>query len=92
VDYACQPSPSRPPDQEKENRALVELARALADSPRTILQTLADTILEVCHAGSVGGTPRDFGPCGDVLDRNTTLLFSHLERRYTYFQPVMPQV
>ena len=32
-----------------------------------------------------GGTPRDFGPCGDVLDRNCSLLFRHLERRHTYF-------
>jgi hypothetical protein len=39
-----------------------------------------------------GGTPRNFGPCGDVLDRNTTLLFNHVERRYTYFQPVTPLV
>jgi PAS domain S-box-containing protein len=112
--------PSRPPDYEKEGHALVALARALADSPRTILQTLADTILEVSQAGSAGislltkddggkrfywpaiagrwkshiggGTPRDFGPCGDVLDRNTPLLFRHIERRYTYFQPVAPPV
>ncbi len=112
--------PSRAPDHEKENRALVALGQALADSPRTILQTLADTILEVCEAGSAGisllrtegkekrfywpaiagswkahiggGTPRDFGPCGDVLDRNMPLLFSHVERRYTYFQPVTPVV
>jgi len=107
---------SRPPDYEKENRALVALARALADSPGTILQMLTDTILELCQAGSAGislltledggkrfywpaisgvwsphiggGTPRDFGPCGDVLDRNTALLFHHVERRYTYFEPV----
>jgi PAS domain S-box-containing protein len=112
--------PSRHPDYEKENRALVSLARALADSPRTILQTLADTMLGVFDAGSAGislltkedggkrfywpaiagmwkqhiggGTPRDFGPCGDVLDRNTTLLFGQIEKRYTYFQPVMPSV
>ena len=112
--------PSRPPDYEKENRALVVLAQALADSPRTVLQTLADTLLDLCSAGSAGvsllttedngkrfywpaiagswkshiggGTPRDFGPCGDVLDRNATLLFSHVERRYTYFQPVTPPV
>jgi hypothetical protein len=38
----------RPPDYETENRALVSLAQALADSPRTILQTLADTILATC--------------------------------------------
>jgi hypothetical protein len=110
----------RPPDYEKENRALVALARALADSPGTILQILTDTILELCSAGSAGislltledggkrfywpaisgvwrphiggGTPRDFGPCGDVLDRNTALLFQHVERRYTYFEPVTPPV
>ena len=40
------------------------------------------------HIG--GGTPRDFGPCGDVLDQNRPLLFRHLERRYTYFQAVTP--
>jgi PAS domain S-box-containing protein len=113
-------SPVAPPDYERENRALVALSRALADSPRAILQTLADTILEVCQVDSAGisllttddggkrfywpaiagrwkphiggGTPRDFGPCGDVLDRNIPLLFRHLERRYTYFQPVTPPV
>lgn len=112
--------PSRAPDYQKENLALVALSNALADSPRTVLQVLADTILEVCQSGSAGislltkedggkrfywpaiagewkahiggGTPRDFGPCGDVLDRNSTLLFSHVERRYTYFQPVTPVV
>jgi PAS domain S-box-containing protein len=42
------------------------------------------------HIG--GGTPRNFGPCGDVLDRNRPLLFKHVERRYTYFQPVRPLV
>jgi PAS domain S-box-containing protein len=111
--------PSRPPDYEKENRALVALAQALADSPRTVLQALADMLLDVCRAGSAGislltaddgkrfywpaiagswkphiggGTPRDFGPCGDVLDRNTPLLFRHVERRYVYFQPVRPLV
>ena len=33
--------PSRPPDYKKENRALVKLMSALADSPNTIFQTLA---------------------------------------------------
>jgi len=112
--------PSRPPDYQKENGALVALSSAMADSPRTVLQTLAETILDVCQSGSAGisllatedggkrfywpaiaglwkthiggGTPRNFGPCGDVLDRSTTLLFHHLERRYTYFKPVTPLV
>ena len=98
--------PARPPDYDTENRALVALVQALADSPRTILQTLADKILEVFQADSAGislltkedggkrfywpaiagawkphiggGTPRDFGPCGDVLDRNAALLFHAL--------------
>jgi PAS domain S-box-containing protein len=40
------------------------------------------------HVG--GGTPRNFGPCGDVLDRNCTLLFRHFEQRYPYLLPVVP--
>jgi signal transduction histidine kinase/CheY-like chemotaxis protein len=110
--------PSRPPDYERENRALVSLAHALANSPGGVLQALADTILEVLQADSAGislvtedgdrfywpaiagvwkghiggGTPRDFGPCGDVLDRNGPLMFSHPERRYTYLLPAAPPV
>jgi len=112
--------PSRPPDYDAENRAFASLAHALADSPRTILQALADKILEVFQAGSAGvslltkadggkrfywpaiagkwkphiggGTPRDFGPCGDVLDRNIPLLLKHIERRYAYFLQVTPPV
>ena len=112
--------PSRLPDYEAENRALVLLVRALANSPRIILQTLADTILEVFQADSAGislltkedggkrfywpaiagvwqphvggGTPRDFGPCGDVLDRDAPLLFRHFERRYAYLLPVTPPI
>lgn len=112
--------PSRPRDFETENRALLLLVRALADSPRDILQTLADSILQHFSADSAGvsllttedggkhfywpaiagmwrpyiggGTPREFGPCGDVLDRNAPLLFRHFERRYTYFLPVIPPV
>jgi PAS domain S-box-containing protein len=108
--------PWRPPDYEKENRALVALAIALADSPHTILQTLAEKALEVVQADSAGlslltqdekrfywpaiagawqphlggGTPRDFGPCGDVLDRNVPMLFTHWERRYPYLCPATP--
>ena len=110
--------PSRPPDYEKENRALMALAGALADPKSNIFQRFAEIILEATQCDSSGlslltredggkrfywpaiagmwkphignGTPRDFGPCGDVLDRNCTLLFKHFERRYPYFLPVMP--
>ena len=108
--------PSRSPQYEEENRALLALASALADSPQTILQTLADKVLAILHADSAGlslltkdkkrfywaaiagawrphiggGTPRDFGPCGDVLDRNTPMLFTHWERRYPYLSMAMP--
>src|SRR2546430_17701254 len=115
--------PSRPPEYEKENRALVKLASTLADSPGTIFQTLAETILDITQCDSAGlslltrdgktpdacgerfywpaiagswnphqggGTPRHFGPCGDVLDQNRTLLFTHFERRYPYLLPVIP--
>jgi hypothetical protein len=46
--------PSRPPDYEKENRARVNLVSALADSPDTILQTLAETILSITQCDSAG--------------------------------------
>src|SRR5215469_5031759 len=108
--------PWRPPDREKENSALVALVSALADSPETILQTLADKVLEILDADSAGlslvtkdekrfywaaiagawgphlggGTPRDFGPCGDVLDCNSPMLFTHWERRYPYLTAAMP--
>jgi PAS domain-containing protein len=108
--------PARPPDYEKENCALVALVSALADSPRTILQTLADKVLAILDADSAGlslltkdkkrfywaaiagawrphiggGTPREFGPCGDVLDRNIALLFTHWERRYPYLGTAAP--
>ena len=35
-----------------------------------------------CHIGE--GTPRDFGPCGTVMDRDSPLLFSHPERHFPY--------
>jgi PAS domain S-box-containing protein len=109
--------PFRPPDYEKENRALAALASSLADSESNILQTLAEIILEVTLCDSSGVTlrtkdddgrrfcwpatagmwkshmwsesSRTFGPCGDVLDRNCTLLFQHFERRYPYLLAVM---
>ncbi len=110
--------PSRPPDHAAENGALVALAQAMAASPDSILQRLADTALTLCRAHSSGlslledgdgkrnfhwravagvwaehlggGTPRDFGPCGTVLDRNVALLFSHPERDFPYFGEVKP--
>jgi GAF domain-containing protein len=36
------------------------------------------------------GTPRDFGPCGTVLDRNAPVLFLHPERHFTYLEPITP--
>ena len=46
--------PSRPPDYEKENRALVELVSALADSPTTIFQTLVETIQDITQSDTAG--------------------------------------
>ncbi len=37
-----------------------------------------------------GGTPRNFGPCGTVLDRNAAQLCSHPERDFPYFGEVTP--
>jgi len=40
------------------------------------------------HLG--GGTPRNFGPCGDVLDHNVPMLFTHWEWRYPYLGVAIP--
>ena len=39
-----------------------------------------------------GGTPRDFGPCGTVIDFNEPLLFSHPERDFPYIGEITPPV
>lgn len=46
--------PHRPPNYETESKALGKLAEALAQSPRTILQTLADTLLSGWKRRSIG--------------------------------------
>jgi hypothetical protein len=45
---------SRPPDYEAENRALIDLAQAMAISPDGILQKLAEAALRLCRAHSAG--------------------------------------
>lgn len=108
--------PRRPPNFERENRALVALAAALAASPNDILPKLSVAALQLCGAHSAGfslldrertrfhwtavagewashvggGTPRDFGPCGTVLDRGAPLLFVHPERHFKYLAPTRP--
>lgn len=37
-----------------------------------------------------GGTPRDFGPCGAVLNHNAALMCSHPEIDFPYFGEVTP--
>ena len=46
--------PSRRPDYQTENQALVTLAQELANSPSSILQRLVETALELCRAHSAG--------------------------------------
>jgi hypothetical protein len=42
------------------------------------------------HVG--GGTPREYGPCGTVLDCDSALIFCHPEQDFDYFAPVTPLV
>jgi signal transduction histidine kinase len=42
------------------------------------------------HVG--GGTPREFGPCGTVLDRNAPQLMRHPERHFRYLAAVTPGI
>ena len=110
--------PSRPPNYEAENEALIALAREMAAAPEGILQKLADTALTLCRAHSAGlslleegdqkknfhwraiagqwahhvngGTPRDFGPCGTVLDQDVAMVCSHPELDFPYWTPIKP--
>lgn len=111
ITSALSTRPARTPNFEAESRALGELATVMAESPGIVLQKLADTALELCHAGSagvsiwepgsenvfrwratageyaryLGGTlPRDFSPCGTVLDLNKPLLMADPVRVFPY--------
>jgi signal transduction histidine kinase len=46
--------PHRPPDYEAENRALLDLAGVMTESPHNILQKLVETALELCRADTAG--------------------------------------
>jgi GAF domain-containing protein len=37
-----------------------------------------------------GGTPRDFGPCGTVLDQDIAMVCSHPELDFPYWAPIKP--
>jgi transcriptional regulator with GAF, ATPase, and Fis domain len=39
-----------------------------------------------------GTTPREFSPCGTVLDTDSVLLMSRLDRHFTYFAQVEPRI
>jgi transcriptional regulator with GAF, ATPase, and Fis domain len=39
-----------------------------------------------------GTTPREFSPCGTVLDTDRVQLMSHLDRHFTYFAKVEPHI
>ena len=39
-----------------------------------------------------GTTPREFSPCGTVLDTDAVQLMSRLDRHYTYFAQVEPRI
>jgi signal transduction histidine kinase/CheY-like chemotaxis protein len=110
--------PVRTPEFGAENLALVALAQHMSDAPENILQSLAETTLALCHAGSAGisiledgdsifrwhglagelvarrwdTTPRDFSPCGTVLDRRCAMLMSYPERYFPYFAEVKPTI
>ena len=110
--------PSRPPDYAAENRALLAIAEHTADSPRSTLQKLVESVLEICRADSAGvsllspkkgdfywpaaagewtplirgRTPRNFGPSGIVVDRDSVQLFRHPERFYPYLAQVSPPI
>jgi signal transduction histidine kinase len=57
----------RPPDYEAENRALVQLARGMVDSPQNILQMLAETALDLCNAQTAGISLLEVSDSGEQI-------------------------
>lgn len=107
-------------DPSAEARAFDHLKIALAGSPRAVLQTLSEVMLDLCHAQSAGVSileesdgrrvfrwhavagawrnllwntlPREFSPCGTVLDRQATLLMIDPEVFFTPLATLPPPV
>jgi PAS domain S-box-containing protein len=79
---------------------LAETALSLCRAQSACVSLLDDTGKNVYWPAVAGqwarylgvGTPRDFGPCGTVLDRDVPLLFSHPERLFTYLAEVKPYI
>lgn len=77
---------------------LVEAALKLANADSTGISLLDEKegkFVWPAVAGKLSsylgsGTPRDFGPCGTVLDRNAPVLFVHPERHFTYLSTIQP--
>ena len=61
--------PSRPPDYQAENRALLALAQELTNSPEGVLQRLVDIALELCRGHSAGISLLEEGPPGHLSPR-----------------------
>ena len=61
--------PARPPDYEAESRALVELARAMVDSPQSILQMLVGMALDLCNAQTAGISLLESSDTGEEIFR-----------------------
>jgi two-component system NtrC family sensor kinase len=61
--------PSRPPDYQAENQALLALAQELTNSPGGVLQRLVDIALELCRGHSAGISLLEEGPPGHLSPR-----------------------
>jgi PAS domain S-box-containing protein len=64
--------PARSPDYGAENRALTDLAEAMAESPQTILQKLVETALDLCRADSAGISILEPGGAAEVFRWHAT--------------------
>jgi len=69
--------PARHPNYEAENRALVDLARAMANSPQDILQKLAETTLDLCDAQTAGISLLELSDSGEEIFRWRALAGTH---------------
>lgn len=81
---------------ERLTEAVLKLTRAQS-AGISLLNRREDRFVWPAVAGSWsgfawGGTPREFGPCGTVLDRDQALYFARPERYFPYMAKVSPPV
>jgi hypothetical protein len=75
-------------------QAVIQLTRAESSGISLLDEAGTEFVWPAVEGGLAAylgaGTPRQFGPCGTVLDQDSPLLFGHPERHFSYLAAISP--